>query len=682
MGKRTGRLTRHNHLGRKRAKSSPSTDDRSSGRKNDPGTSLVASRPADDDHVDDRDPKRRKLDRSPDSSPSIHYSSSKRLQDFVKVSDLQSLVLYLLSDGTAPGWVAVRHRQKINQVVALMVPGLERGMFNGDAPLLDGDAPESHGARIPTGKKTSADSDGKRVNPDDYYPQQLERERLPQALKPLADMFAQAWPILSPGDWKYPKVHSPIFGFFNVPRAKPLGEGQKPKQSGERTPVAKFVAHLDELCENEFVIHPALCASTEARSALLLKREHDKTSAADGWVDTAVTALDELSRDDGSAPAGSVTLGNQILAVDCEMCLTESGDFELARLSVINWHGETLLDELVKPENPIKDYLTQYSGITKEMLDPVTTTLHDMQQKLLKLITPTTIIVGHSLNSDLNALKMTHPFLIDTSIIFPHPQGAPLKHGLKWLSSRFLKRDIQKNHGSTGHDSVEDARATLDLVKLKTEHGPSFGAAGATTEPIFKKIGRETRASDGEPRRSAIVDWSNARHGFGLSADVAIRCENDDEVVEGVIRAVKAQPDTDTGSADFVWGRLRELEYARGWATDQESGPGETLIEGDGGGSLSAAVGAAVARVAAVHAAMAPGAALIVYSGTADTREFFRLQRLQQRFRQEYRVKKWDELSVRWTDAEEAALRRACREAREGVGFVCVRGDDSVEEER
>ena len=86
------------------------------------------------------------------------------------------------------------------------------------------------------------------------------------------------------------------------------------------------------------------------------------------------------------------------------------------------------------------------------------------------------------------------------------------------------------------------------------------------------------------PDASAIVDWSNARHGFGLSADVAIRCDNDDEVVEGVIRAIKAQPDTDTGGADFVWGRLRELEYARGWATDQESGPGETLIEGDGDG--------------------------------------------------------------------------------------------------
>ena len=92
---------------------------------------------------------------------------------------------------------------------------------------------------------------------------------------------------------------------------------KKPKQFGERTPVAKFVAHLDELCENEFVIHPALCASAEARSALLLKREHDKTSAADGWVGHRRDGVDELSSNDDGGQAGSVTLGNQILAVDC-----------------------------------------------------------------------------------------------------------------------------------------------------------------------------------------------------------------------------------------------------------------------------------------------------------------------------------------------------------------------------
>jgi RNA exonuclease 1 len=378
-----------------------------------------------------------------------------------------------------------------------------------------------------------------------------------------------------------------------------------------------------------------------------------------------------------------VTLGHQILAVDCEMCLTGSDEFELARVSVVNWHGETLLDELVKPEHAIKDYLTAYSGITKELLDPVTTTLHDVQQKLLELLTPTTVLVGHSLNSDLNALKTTHPFLIDTSIIFPHPQGAPLKHGLKWLSRRFLKREIQKNHGSTGHDSVEDARATLDLVKMKTENGPEWGIMGAVTEPIFKRIGRETTTNeDGSqrPRRSALVDWSNARHNFALSSDISIRCANDDEVVEGVLHTINPQPGRGDSGVDFVWGRLRELERAQSWdvpAPDHDAeatSAGATSGESDGGsGKLAAAVAAAVGRIAAVHSALEPGAALIVYSGTADTREFFRLQRLQQQFKQEYRVKKWDELSVRWTDAEEQAMRRACREARQGVGFVGVR---------
>jgi RNA exonuclease 1 len=705
---RQGKQARLNRQGRRALKSSGSNDDRSSNRKK-RRTSLSASSHADDDsrndddddskiddddsRIDDRDPKRRKLDRAPDSSPSIYFSKSNRLQDFVKLIDLQSLVLYLLADGTAPSWVAVRHRQKIDQVVVLMVPGLERGMFTGDIPL-DDSRLERHEGKIPTTQRDSSTyEESKRANPDDYYPRPLEKERMPGVLKPLADIFPHAWPILAPGEWKYPKVHSPLFGFFNVPRPKMPAEQPATQKShrnsvGGRTPVSKFVASLNELCENEFVIHPALCGSDETRAALLLKREQDKTSIADGWVDTAVTALDELTKDDDRAEAGSVTLGNQVLAVDCEMCLTSSAEFELTRVSVINWHGETLLDELVKPENPIKDYLTAYSGMTKDLLDPVTTRLHDVQQKLLELITPTTILVGHSLNSDLNALKMTHPFLIDTSIIFPHPQGAPLKHGLKWLSQRFLKREIQKSHGSTGHDSVEDARATLDLVKMKTENGPAWGVMGAITEPIFKRIGRETkRNDDGErrPGRSAMVDWSNARHGFALSADIAIRCENDDEVVEGVLRTIKAQPDTGDCGVDLVWARLRELERARGWdvpAADNEAPNKEaaseraTSIENDGGrGKLPAAVGGAVRRIEAIHAALAPGAALVVYSGTADTREFFRLQRLQHRFKQEYRVKKWDELSVRWTDAEEQAMRRACREAREGVGFVGVRGE-------
>lgn len=95
-----------------------------------------------------------------------------------------------------------------------------------------------------------------------------------------------------------------------------------------------------------------------------------------------------------------------------------------------------------------------------------------MQAHILSVLsaTPTPVLLGHSLESDLNALKICHPRCIDTAVIFHHPRGRPLKPGLAWLTKKWCGREIQ-NRGEGGHDPEEDARACLDLLRKKVENG-------------------------------------------------------------------------------------------------------------------------------------------------------------------------------------------------------------------
>jgi hypothetical protein len=59
--------------------------------------------------------------------------------------------------------------------------------------------------------------------------------------------------------------------------------------------------------------------------------------------------------------------------------------------------------------------------------------LADMRAPLRTLIKPSAILPGHSLESDLRALKLSRP-RIDPALIFHHLRGRPLKPGLAWLT--------------------------------------------------------------------------------------------------------------------------------------------------------------------------------------------------------------------------------------------------------
>jgi RNA exonuclease 1 len=289
-------------------------------------------------------------------------------------------------------------------------------------------------------------------------------------------------------------------------------------------------------------------------------------------------------------------------------------------------------------------------------------------------------------------LKLSHPYIVDTSILYHHPRGPPLKSSLKWLASKFINREIQKGHGTMGHDSIEDARACLDLVKLKCERGPKWGTSDAAGESIFKRLGRTPKAVNAtfnnktSGKTGAIIDHGAPERNFGTMANHCIGCTSDLDVVEGVKRAVLGDPDGSLipgGGVDFTWARLRELETLRGWSNDNRHPPSISIpmtfssdpppTKSDPSpATLGAAVSQTIQHIQTIRDFLPPCTIFVVYSGTGDPREMGRLQGMQRTFKREYATKKWDELSVKWTDTEEQALRAACMVARQGVGFVSM----------
>lgn len=671
--------------------------------------------------------KRKRVDGEKVKYPDLTYAEGK-LQSSIRIADLQGLLLYCFADGIAPQWISMKHSGHVRKVVVLMAPGLEMGMFDGTIAIHQGattedqDMPEPE-PNLPGATDTSyqderaADYERWKQGlplPDRsnrFNPRSLTRERLPQPLQPLADMFPHIWPVKAPGDNKYNKVHSPLQAILMSSAPKPKDEQSRTKgarpvkvEKGfvpKRTPVTAFITSREDLVENEFLLHPVFFTSDEQRASQVEARQRNGQSVEDGWVDSHVPSLESAQVPDSEIESGSVTVGRDVFALDCEMCITEGGQSELTRISMVGWDGEVVLDELVKPARPVINYLTRFSGITPEMLEPVTTTLGDIQQRLLTLLTPRAILVGHSLNSDLTALKLVHPFIVDTSIIYPHPRGPPLKSSLKWLMQKYQNKQIQT--GMAGHDSVEDARAVLELVKLKCEKGERWGTSDVSNESIFRRLSRSTRPNHvprpGEERTGAVVDWGNPERGFGAQATVSIGCRDDDAVVSGVSAVINGDESNlsiPPGGVDFAWARIRDLEYLRGWCSrlpDPNNSNESTTVNpppevttpttttGDGESTdlpptdvLADTVSRTVSNISRIYESLPPCTLFIVYSGTGDPREVSRLQAIHKHHREEFRSgKPWDQLTYKWTDVEEQALKKACERAREGCGFMCVK---------
>jgi RNA exonuclease 1 len=184
------------------------------------------------------------------------------------------------------------------------------------------------------------------------------------------------------------------------------------------------------------------------------------------------------------------------------------GDSELIRVTVIDYFTcETLIDSLVYPDIPMQHFNTRWSGIRRADMERA---LQQGQcimgrdaarQALFEYVGASTIVVGHSAQNDLSALRWIHHRVVDSHMVESavrketklreeqekkekgeevdnNPKEGEPKDGqkkrekrgkghpdgmsLKALAMKRLGRAIQV--GKKGHDSLEDALAARDLI--------------------------------------------------------------------------------------------------------------------------------------------------------------------------------------------------------------------------
>lgn len=136
----------------------------------------------------------------------------------------------------------------------------------------------------------------------------------------------------------------------------------------------------------------------------------------------------------------------------------------LARVSLVNYHGQVILDEYVLPLEQIVDYRTHVSGITPKLLQERGKPFKQVQKQVSDIL-KNKIIIGHALKNDLQALMLDHPkpLLRDTSLYKPFRNPVTKRpRSLKDLALEHLKKVIQKGE----HSSIEDAICALELFKL------------------------------------------------------------------------------------------------------------------------------------------------------------------------------------------------------------------------
>lgn len=293
-----------------------------------------------------------------------------------------------------------------------------------------------------------------------------------------------------------------------------------------------------------------------------LKQDSSTNSASAPTTTITQPVLHDNTTGEDGPPAGELSASvGQYIAIDCEMVGTHSitplsvpahnqaansaPEYSiLARVSIVNYAGQTLYDTYVLPPPGvvISDYRTRWSGITPRHLDPNNKDCKpkpfEVAQAEVAALLTDRVLIGHAIKNDLEVLGLSHPRrdIRDTSrhpkfraLTAATPGGKGRTPSLKRLSEEVLGLKIQGDD-KKGHSSVEDARATMALFKkekadFEREHAKIWGRERAKRGD---RVGKEVVVEKNE-----VVEVAKVERKGGKVVKDTVQVDEDDEDESG-----------------------------------------------------------------------------------------------------------------------------------------------------